>query len=177
MEQEISLFDRPIPGQSLTDTPRNNPWENPAEMSEIEDVTKFYIERLANQEVLDDLAALCQAGLPLKPMVTSIVSSGNMRGMHTVDAGMLVAPIIHQFLKQTIKAMGVEVKDDGIDYQKKVDKSEMDRFQMIALSYLKDNPDDSDAGIQMLQEIIEGTPEEEETSTEENKPKGLMARG
>ena len=59
MEQEISPFDRPIPGQSLTDTPSNNPWENPAEMSEIEDVTKFYIERLANQEVLDDLAALC----------------------------------------------------------------------------------------------------------------------
>ena len=43
MEQDISPFDRPIPGQSLTDTPRNNPWENPAEMSDIEDVTKYYI--------------------------------------------------------------------------------------------------------------------------------------
>ena len=29
----------------------------------------------------------------------------------------------------------------------------------------------------MLQEMVEGKPEEEETSTEENKPKGLMARG
>ena len=27
-----SPFDRPIPGQSLTDEPRNNPWENPAEI-------------------------------------------------------------------------------------------------------------------------------------------------
>ena len=38
-----SPFDRPIPGQSLADEPRNNPWENPAEMADIEDVTKYYI--------------------------------------------------------------------------------------------------------------------------------------
>ena len=177
MEQDISPFDRPIPGQSLTDEPRNNPWENPAEMSDMEDVTKFYIERLANQEVIDDIAALCQTGLPLKPVVSSIVSSGNMRGMHTVDAGMLVAPIIHQFLKQAVKAMGVEVKDDGIDYQKMAEQSEMDRFQMLALKYLKDNPDNADPGKQMIEELVEGTPEEEETPPEENKPMGLMARG
>ena len=73
MEQDITPFDRPIPGQSLTGEPKNNPWENPAQMSEIEDVTKFYIERLANQEVIDDIAALCQSGIPLKPIVQSIV--------------------------------------------------------------------------------------------------------
>ena len=50
MEQDITPFDRPIPNQSLTGEPER-PWENPAPMSEIEDVTKFYIERLANQEV------------------------------------------------------------------------------------------------------------------------------
>ena len=65
MERDISPFDRPIPGQSLTDTPRNNPWENPAEMSDIEEVTKFYIERLANDEVINDVAALCQTGLQI----------------------------------------------------------------------------------------------------------------
>ena len=64
MEQDITPFDRPIPGQSLTGEPKNNPWENPAQMSEIEDVTKFYIERLANQEVVDDIAVLCQSGIP-----------------------------------------------------------------------------------------------------------------
>ena len=52
MEQDITPFDRPIPGQSLTGEPKNNPWENPAQMSDIEDVTKFYIERLANEEIV-----------------------------------------------------------------------------------------------------------------------------
>ena len=174
---KIEIFDQPIPGQSLTDTPRNNPWENPAEMSDIEDVTKYYIEKLANDEVINDVAALCQTGLPLKPVVSSIVSSGNLRGMHSIDAGMLVAPIIHQFLKQAVKATGVDVKDDSMDYQKEAEQSELDRFQMVALSYLKDNPDDSDPGKQMLQELVEEQPEEEMTPSEENKPMGLMSRG
>jgi hypothetical protein len=41
----------PIPGQSLTDTPGNYPWEKPPEMVEVEDVVKFYINKLADQDV------------------------------------------------------------------------------------------------------------------------------
>ena len=177
MEQDISPFDRPIPGQSLTDTPRNNPWENPAEMSDIEDVTKYYIEKLANDEVINDVAALCQTGLPLKPVVTSIVSSGNLRGMHSIDAGMLVAPIIHQFLKQAVKATGIDVKDSSMDYQKEAEKNEFERFQMLALKYLDENPEEGDPGKEMLEELVEGQPGEEETPPEEDKPMGLMSRG
>ena len=172
MEQDITPFDRPIPGQSLTGEPRNNPWENPAQMSEMEDVTKFYIERLSNEEIVDDIAVLCQSGIPLKPIVQSIVSSGNIRGMHTVDAGMLVSPIIHQFLRQAITMMGIEVDDDGIDYQKEAEEKELERFKILALKYLEDNPDDTDPGKQLLKEVVE-----EETTPEEGKPQGLMAKG
>ena len=38
--QKLSPFDRPIPGQSLTGEPRNNPWEQPAMMSDVEDDNK-----------------------------------------------------------------------------------------------------------------------------------------
>src|SRR6056300_974729 len=92
-------FDRPIPGQSLTTEPRNNPWEQPPEMADVEDVAKFYVERLANQDVLDDLAAMVQLDVPLAPIVESIYMMGVMRGLHTIDAGMLVAPMIHNLLK------------------------------------------------------------------------------
>ena len=174
---KISPFDRPIPGQSLTTEPRNNPWEQPAEMSDIEDVTKFYIQRIANQDVIDDLSAVCQAGISLKPIVESIVTSGTMRGIHTVDAGMLVAPIIHEFLKQAITSQGVEVKDDGRDYQKEVDQKELKRFQLLAGKYLNENPSDgTDQGKELLSELVDEQPEEEETP-EDNKPKGLMAKG
>ena len=171
----IAIFDQPIPGQSLTGEPKNNPWEQPAEMSSVEDVTKFYIDGMANEEVIDDLAAVCQAGLPL-PIVDTIVSSGTMNGIHSVDVGMLVKPIIHEFLKQAITSVGVEVSDDGRDYQKEAEEKELQRFQAIVGGYLKDNPDDgTDPGKRMLSDLVEEQPEEEDTP--EEKPMGLMAKG
>ena len=86
----MNPFDRPIPGQSLTDEPKNNPWENPAEMSDMMEITKYYINRLADQEVIDDLATLMKVGIPLKPVVESITTAGTMRGLHSVDAAMNV---------------------------------------------------------------------------------------
>ena len=169
-------FDRPIPGQSLTDEPRNNPWENPAEMSDTLEVTKYYINRLANQDVIDDLSTLMMTGVPLKPLVESITTSGVMRGLHTVDVGMLVSPTIHQFLKEAIEAQGVTVDDDGIDYEKRAKEKELERLKMLVANYLTENPDDSDPGKQMLQEVVEaGEPSEEESP--EEKPVGLMAKG
>ena len=176
----IAIFDQPIPGQSLTGEPKNNPWEQPAEMSSVEDAVAYYIEGMANQDVIDDLAACCEAGLSLQPIVNTIVSASTMSGIHSVDVGMLVKPVIHEFLKQAITSMGVEVKDDGKDYQKEAEERELQRFNAIVGSYLSDNPDDgTDPGKRMLSELVEKQPEEEDTPEDipEEKPKGLMAKG
>ena len=37
MERQSNPFDTPVPGQSLTDTPKNYPWENPARFAKLED--------------------------------------------------------------------------------------------------------------------------------------------
>jgi hypothetical protein len=185
MEQDF--FDRPIPGQSLTSEPGNVPWEQPPQMADIEEVTKFYINRLANQEVLDDFGALCSAGVPLAPIVESIYQQGITRGLHTVDAGMLVAPIIHTFLKQALQSMGIAVKDTNADPKKKAEEKEKQRFLLLANKYLLEEGDDSeDPGKAMIRELVdqdEGV-EEEETmedmapvETVEEEPTGLMARG
>ena len=172
-----SPFDRPIPGQSLTDEPRNNPWENPAEMSDIEDVTKYYINRLADQDVIDDLSAVVESGVPLKPVVETITSAGTMRGLHSVDNAMLVGPIIHQFLKSAMETQGVSVRDTGRNYEKESAEKEMMRVQLLTAKYLSENPDDGmDEGKKVLSEMTEaGEPEEEVTPAE--KPMGVMAKG
>jgi hypothetical protein len=69
-----SPFDAPIPGQSLTDEPGNAPWEKPAQYDTVEDVSKYYIERLADPDVMDDLSVLFGSGLTMKPFVSSLVS-------------------------------------------------------------------------------------------------------
>ena len=43
---EEFLLQAPIPGQSLTDEPKNFPWERPAEMSDPEEAIKFHLENL-----------------------------------------------------------------------------------------------------------------------------------
>ncbi len=175
MEIEISKFDRPIPGQSLTGEPKNNPWENPAEMSDLGEITAYYVKRLANDEIMDDIGALMQAGISIQPVVQSLITSGNMRGIHSVDSGMLVAPVIHQFIKKALEAMGIESKDDSIDYEKEADQKELDRFKVVAGQMLNGNVDMKDPGKELLSELVEDQPEEEETP--EEKPMGLMAKG
>ena len=60
-----SFLEAPIPGQSLTDQPKNWPWENPPEMSDTEDATRFYINKLADDDVMDDLSVLFGGGMPV----------------------------------------------------------------------------------------------------------------
>ena len=169
-------FDRPIPGQSLTTEPRNNPWEQPPQMAEFEDVAKYYIDKLANQDVIDDLSAMCEAGVPLKPIVESITTQGVMRGLHTVDVSMLVGPIMHEFLKQAIESQGITVDDDGRDYQKEAEEKEMNRFMLLAMKYLKENPEEGDPGKELLSDLVEEQPEEE-AAPEVEEPQGLMSKG
>lgn len=185
------LFEAPIPGQSLTDIPKNAPWENPPELNTVEEATKMYIEKLANQDVIDDLAAIAELGVPLKPIVESIYMQGVMRGMHTIDVGLLVAPVLVSFLKQAIESQGVTVKETGDDPEARAKEAEMRRFKALTAKYLQEEGmDDTDQGKMLLSDITSEDPEEEAAETpefeeaeteeyelEEAAPKGLMARG
>jgi hypothetical protein len=122
----------------------------------------------------------------LHPIVESVYLVGVMRGIHSLDTGMLAAPVIHTFLKQAIESMGISVKDTSDDPEKRAEAAEMDRFRLVANKYLLSEEDDdmSDPGKQMLSEMLEeeGEAEQpaedvvpEETMNEE--PMGLMARG
>ena len=71
----VSPFARPIPGASLTSKLGKYPYENPPELVELKDVMNHYMSKLADQEVLDDFALLCELGIPLKPIVKSLVQS------------------------------------------------------------------------------------------------------
>ena len=185
-------FDKPIPGQSLTTEPKNVPWEQPPQMAELEDVARYYIERIADEEVIDDMAAMVQTGVPLSPLVESIYMTGVAKGLHTIDAGLLVAPMIHSFLKAAIMDMGIEVKDTGDDPAKQREEKEMQRFYALATAFLQRNLEAAEAGdpgMQMIQEMVEEGQEEvsgveepnemegPEEEMQEEKPMGLMAKG
>lgn len=184
------MFSRPIPGQSLTDTPKNAPWERPPEIVEVGDVVKYYITRLADEDVMDDLAATFEMGADLESMVEMFMTMGVMKGMHTVEAGMLAGPIVGTFIKSAMSSYDVDVKETSRDpKQDKKDKQEA-RLKRILKDYLASGPE-QDAGTELLEEMsgVEDTPAEEDTETPQVEqqeepmaeavaaPTGLMAKG
>lgn len=189
-----SPFDAPIPGQSLTDEPGNAPWEKPAQYDTVEDVAKYYIERLADPDVMDDLSVLFGSGLTVKPFVSSLVASGVMQGIHTVDAGMLVSPVISKFVAVAMDTYGIKVKDESMSKADKSTDREKKRVQLALKLALADAMEsgktaENDTGVALMQQMqdTQATPEdtpvvEDQAPMETQQPAapkgaGLMARG
>ena len=50
LERQQNPFDTPIPGQSLTDTPKNYPWENPARFVDTDKAANFIWDKLHKKD-------------------------------------------------------------------------------------------------------------------------------
>ncbi len=183
-----SFLDGPIPGQSLTDTPGNYAWEKPPQMHELEDVAKYYLGILSDPEVLDDLSVLFDNDVPLSPFVKTLMTAGFMNGRHTVDAGTLVGPVIHAFLKVAMTDYGIDVRDDTFTAKEVATEREKNRLKMaidLAMKNSKES-DEDDPGIALLQELqnsgaseeqaIEQEPAMEEVMEQEPQGAGLMSK-
>lgn len=191
------MFTRPIPGQSLTGTPKNAPWERPPEIVEVKDVVKHYVERLADEDVMDDIAVTFELGADLKSFVTVLTTTGVMKGLHTVEAGMLAGPDIGAFIKAAMSTYGIEVKETNVSKEEDKERRVKERLMRVIKSGIS-KADQEDAGTELLGEMAatekpqeaeegsvaeESSPEEmaeNETPTqeaEEQASTGLMSKG
>jgi len=189
----VSLLDAPIPGQSLTDQPKNWPWENPPEMADPEEATQYYINKLADEEIMDDLTVLLGSDMPLAPFVKTLLTMGVMNGLHSIDVSMIIAPVIHAFIKAAMTSYGIEVRDDIGDPEEEIKEREKQRLQTAISMAMADADDkgasDEDPGVALLAEMQNTTgkpqvelPEDDlnmdmEVSEPDAEPMGLMAKG
>lgn len=172
MATEQDFLSGPIPGQSLTTTPGNYPWEKPPQMVEVEDVVKFYVNRLADQDVMDDLAVLFDAGMPVSSFVKSLTTSGVMFGRHTLDSGSLAGPAIHAFIKAAMTSYGIEALDEPYNPDKDPTEKEKRRLAKsielaLADAASKGKTPENDPGVALLQEMQSGPEGMEEEGMEE----------
>ena len=183
----VDFFSRPIPGQSLTDSPKNSPWERPPEMVETGEVVKHYITKIAKEDVMDDLAAVFEMGADLESVVETMILTGSMKGLHTVEAGMLAGPVVGTFIKSAMSSYGLDIKETMVDPQDAKNKKDEERLKRILKDYIKSNPT-QDEGSELIEEMAgEETPEHEGEETPqveqqeepmvEEKPNGLMSKG
>ena len=101
-------FDAPIPGQSLTHELGNRPWQQPPQYTTVEEALEFYVPRLTNPEMLDDLLNVMETGIPLTTLANAIQSSCVMEGKHSLDVGILIMPVLMETMAYLAEEAGIQ---------------------------------------------------------------------
>lgn len=157
-------FDAPIPGEALTAEAGDRPWEKPPQYATVEDALGYYVPRLTDTGFENDLLDTMELGVPVTTMANTIQVTGVMQGLHTVDVGLLLIPVIMEMLAFIGDRAGVKY-EMGTD--KKPKSGLADSKIHLALKKMKEE-----------EKVKENLPEEEEMTTPVEEPvsTGLMAR-
>jgi|TARA_R100000773_G_C4198951_1_gene102104 hypothetical protein len=177
----------PIPGQSLTDEPRGYAWERPSEYSTPEEALQFYLPRITAKETLEDIMLALDNGFPLATLVKGIYMNGVMEGKHSIDIGLLIAPVLHEIILSAAKTYGVAVKELPVSPREQ-EKRRSDKIVETAVKRqlerglredesLEESMVSTDEGAENVPQEQEEMPEMAETEEKpEPEAKGLMSR-
>tara|TARA_Y100001973_G_C5201306_1_gene337895 strand:- start:2459 stop:2944 length:486 start_codon:yes stop_codon:yes gene_type:complete len=159
MIQQPSL-DAPIPGEGLTHELGDRPWQKPAQLTNVDDVMPFYREKITDEEFIPQLMQVIELGIPLTTIANAMQSAAVMEGVHSIDVGVLMLPIIVELLKFV-------AEKNNVKYVTGMEKRDVKpNDEMVTALAMKEI--DEEAGMQE-------EPAEEEP-VEESQPRGLMAR-
>jgi len=190
------------PLYSLTQDQRKYKFRQPPEMTDFDQIVEYYIERVSEEDVLDDIIYVLETGLPLENLVKLIIRSAVMEGRHTIENGFLVRPILFEYLKGLATQANIEFKEAFTNKKGSEDKI-LARAISEAKKSLKGRT--KDAGVELVEAALGASGEEDmmagseeempvveeespaqmemdlgmeaEEEKQQQKPSGLMARG
>jgi len=145
-------FERPIPGQSLTTEPKNAPYERPPEIVDPIEAIDVHIDNLLKPGAMEDVLYFLEFGVDLVTMVQGILRAAVLEGIHSIDVSLIIAPVIHEYIKGFADAADLDY-DEGFENEQ----------QKKALSYRRD----VDRAKKMLDELRKQEGEEIPTTMEE----------
>lgn len=102
-------FIKPVPpGISLTDKPRTTPWNSPPKMVNVSEIAQKYVDGLSSPEMLNSTLDAIETGVPLAALANAMMLTGVASNGHTIDAGILVTPVIIEMLVTLAEIHGIE---------------------------------------------------------------------
>lgn len=107
-ERTTNPFDAPVPGQSLTDTPRNYPWEHTPQFTSVEDASMQIWEGLHSDAAMEKVIILLEAGLTVEEITKVVIFAGFVEGKFNPDVGLLLTPIVAKMIMAIGKNAGIE---------------------------------------------------------------------
>lgn len=146
------------PGVSWTMPEKSMAWQNPPKLTNVSDVANGYITMLSHPEMADDMLDSLETGVPLAVVAETMMLSGVQAGVHSVDMGTLVMPVIIEMMKAVAEMHNIEYMTFPDEAEKKNKVSNRMARDVVA-EVLKKKP----------QEVAMPQPAEEKAS-------GLMAR-
>ena len=84
-------FDTPIPGQSLTDTPGNYPWEHPPQYVTTDGAADHLWNRMSEPEFAEQIIAMLDAGVPVEAIGRTVLFGGFLKGKFSPDVAFIIA--------------------------------------------------------------------------------------
>jgi len=162
-----------IPGQSLTAEPKNAPYENPPEMNTPEDAVRWHLDRLTEDDRFGSLLDAMELGLDVVTITEGLLRGAVMEGRHNVDISLIIAPVIHEFIKTSAEETDIDfeegIPDDTEDNEQVKYRINARKAKKMIAEY------ESEDGEPIVEEEEEEATEE---TTEEDpaQPAGLMSR-
>ena len=157
-------FERPVPGQSLTTTPKSAPYERPPEITDPIEALDYHLDKLDNVDSIQQAMFLLELGIDIVTLTEGILRGGVLEGIHSVDVGILMIPIIVELL--------ITIADSqGAKYQTGMEGMENERAtapnRIISDMMRERNIKEEEMPMEEPQEMAE---------EEQTQPMGLMAR-
>ena len=106
--QEPNDFDRPIPGQSLTDEPGNYPWEHPPQYTDLREARDRIFQGITKPENVKQLITMLASDVPVEAIVRTVLFAGFTEGKWSVDMATLLAPVVLVQIVGIAKAAKIE---------------------------------------------------------------------
>ena len=165
------LLDGPIARQSLTSELGGRPWQNAPQCNTVDEAIEYYLDRMSTEEFTDQLVDVLEMGVPVTNLANTIQMGSVMDGIHNIDVGMLVMPLIMEMIMLVAEMSNVEYEDGLKDPNRGKTRDTLLTNVRAALEEKIKQKE----GMLFEEEETEIT-EEEEVDTEEEEPMGLMSR-
>ena len=130
-------FNRPVPGQSLTSTPKGAPYERPPEINDPVKALDYHLDILDNPKAVEQAMFMLEMGVDLSTLVEGITRNAVIEGMHSIDISLIVAPVIHEYLKGYADSLDVNY-DEGFEDKEENERISYARNEALALKFLSE---------------------------------------
>lgn len=162
-----NIFDAPVPGQSLTDTPGNARWEHPPEYTDVEEASEYVWERLHKKEILEQVVTFLENNIPVEAVARMVLFGGFMEGKWTPDVAILLSEIVFkQIVAIGVKAEVPNMKMFLKDQSNNKFRSKFAKFK-VEKEFQKEIATDKNKAKEFVEKMKEELKEE---------PEGLMAK-